>query len=184
MLTFLTTAIVKYKADINARDLNKNTPLMVAALEGREEVVSLLLNNDFGCDVNVKGVSGQSFLHIACQKGYVDFLKTAIVKYKADINAQDLNKNTPLMVAALEGREEVASLLLNNDFGCDVNVKGVSGQSFLHIACQKGYVDFLKTAIVKYKADINAQDLSWQLWRVERKWFLYCLIMTLGVMLM
>ena len=155
---FLKTAIVKYKADINAQDHKNNTPLIMAALEGREEVVSLLLNNDFGCDVNVKGVSGQSFLHIACQKGYVDFIKTAIVKCKADVNAQDLNKNTPLMVAALMGRKEVVSLLLNNDFGCDVNVKNYLGQSFLHIACQKGFVDFLKTAVVKYKADINAQD--------------------------
>ena len=87
-------------------------------------------------------------------------LKTAIVKCKADVNVQDLQEvNTPLLIAAaLEGRKEVVSLLLNNDFGCDVNVKGHLGQSFLHIACRKGYVDFIKTAIVKHKADVNVQD--------------------------
>ena len=135
-----------------------HTPLIAAALEGRKEVVSFLLNNDFGCDVNVKGDLGQSFLHIACQKGYVDFIKTAIVKHKADVNVQDLRGNTLLIAAALEGRKEVVSFLLNNDFGCDVNVKGHLDKSFLHIVCQKGYVDFLETAIVKHKADVNAGD--------------------------
>ena len=100
-------------------------------------MVSLLLNNDFGCDVNVKSVSGQSFLHIACQKGYVDFIKTAIVKYKADVNARDRNKNTPLHVAALHGNEPLIFALINT-FGCDINTRDYLGRSALHLACLSG----------------------------------------------
>ena len=113
----------------------------MAAWYGAEKVVSCLID-EFGCDIHNKTSLGQSLLHIACRRGHTHLVNTFIVKYKLDVNAQDLKSNTPLIVAALEGKEEVVSLLLNNDFGCDVNVKGDLGQSFLHIACQKGYVDF------------------------------------------
>ncbi len=53
-MSLVRTLVHEYKADINARDDNNDTPLNVAALAGKEEVV-LVLTKEFDCDVTVRG---------------------------------------------------------------------------------------------------------------------------------
>ena len=74
--------------NVNDRDNKNRTPLHVAALSGREEVV-LALITELSCDINVKGYLGQSLLHYACNGGNISLVKTLILKYKADINVRD-----------------------------------------------------------------------------------------------
>ena len=57
------TDILK-KIDVTPGVNEGNTPLHVAAMSGREDVV-LSLINEFGCDVNVTGHLGRSLLHSA-----------------------------------------------------------------------------------------------------------------------
>ena len=47
--------------------INNDTPLHVAALCGKDEVV-LTLINEFGCDTKVRGALGRSLLHNACME--------------------------------------------------------------------------------------------------------------------
>ena len=68
-------------------------------------------------------------LHYACLGDNISLVRTLISDHNADVNALDDN-DTPLHVAALCGKEEVA-LMLINEFGCDTNVKGALG-SILH----------------------------------------------------
>ena len=90
------TLILKHEADINARDEQKSTPLHLAVYCGKEEVVSLLIE-EFDCDISrVKGVVGRSLLHIACYGDNVNLVRTLILNHKADINARDDENNTPL----------------------------------------------------------------------------------------
>ena len=67
-------------------------------------------------------------LHSACQGGSVSLVQTLIREHKADANAQDDNNNTPLNLAAISGKADVA-LSLINEFGCDPNVRGQFGRS-------------------------------------------------------
>ena len=100
--------------------------------------------------------------------GSVNLVQTLIREYKADINACDDQNNTPLHLAAVCSKAEVA-LCLINEFGCDPNVKGQIGRSLLHCACEGGSVSLVQTLIREYKADINACDdetthhFMWQL---------------------
>ena len=68
-----------------------------------------------GCDINVKGGLGQSLLHLACN---VSLVQTLIQDHNANINVRDNQNNTPLHMAALGAKKEVALFLLN-EMGCD-----------------------------------------------------------------
>ena len=132
-----------YHADINARDDSDNTPLHVAALNGKEEV-ALSLINEFSCDINVRGGLGRSLLHEACRGGNISLVQSLICDYNADINARDDENDMPLHVAALSGDEKITSLLIDK-FGCDINIRGGNGYSLLHSACHNGHFNLTKT---------------------------------------
>ncbi len=156
-VSLVETLIREYKADIDDKDNgNNDTPLHMAALNGRREV-ALALINDFDCDSNVRGSLGRSLLHSACAGGNVSLVETLIREHKAYINSKDSQKSTPLHVAALNGRREVA-LALIKCFNCDVNVRGYLGRSLLHSACAGGNVSLVEALIQEYKADINDKD--------------------------
>ena len=55
------------------------------------------------------------------QGGSVSLVRTLIQKHNADTNAKNDKNNTPLHIAALNGKEEVA-LALINEFGCDTSI--------------------------------------------------------------
>ena len=54
------TLINDYSADRNVRDDDNNLPIHIAAFCGREEVVTLLIN-EFGCDVKDTGYKVDQF---------------------------------------------------------------------------------------------------------------------------
>ena len=146
--------IQEYKMGVNALDNDMNTPLHVAALAGKQEV-ALALIKEFCCDVNSKGFEGRSVLHSACIGGDVGLVRALVNECEADIYATDDNINTPLHVAALVCKQEVALALIIKEFGCDVNSKGFEGRSVLHCACIGGHVGLVKILIEECNADIH-----------------------------
>ena len=82
----------------------------------------------------VKDLDGQSLLHVACEQGNVNLVRTILHDGKADVTARDDKGNTPLHVAAMRGRKDVV-LSLIDEFGCDVNITGQLGRSLLHSSC-------------------------------------------------
>ena len=146
--------IREHDADVNVRDEVDDTPLHVAAVEGKIEVTSSLIS-EFGCDPNVRGKCDRSVLHNACEHGSVSFVRTLIQKHKADINARDHANNMPLHVAALNGKAEVA-LCLISEFSCDPNVKGDFGRSVLHSACEGGSISLVRSLLNEFGADLSA----------------------------
>ena len=144
------------KADLTIKDRTGDTPLALAAFNGHEDIVHVLLS-EFGCDPNAKGHFGRSLLHIACEQGSVSLVRALIREYAADIHARDIGNNTPLHTAASCGKEEVVSCLIS-EFGCDPNAIGQLGRSVLHVVCQRGDISLVRTLACKHKADLNVQD--------------------------
>ena len=93
---FVKTLLHKQPADITSQDDQQNTPLHVAALCGKEEMVLSLITK---CDFNAKGFLGRSLLHSACSGGNVSLVQKLILDYNADVNTLDDQGNTPLDVA-------------------------------------------------------------------------------------
>ena len=121
-------------ARAKVRGVWPETQLMRAAYEGNEPRVRELVAA--GAKPGLVSSYGESALHIASTFGHVRIAKLLLDgKYEgkgADINLQESNGWTPLVVACIHGREAVVRLLL--DRGADVTLRTSGGRTALSIA--------------------------------------------------
>jgi ankyrin repeat protein len=111
-------------ADVNARNEEGNTPLMLAAFDNENhEVIRALL--DAGADVNARDIKGFTPLIIAAQYNNPEVINT-LLEAGGEVNAKTEDGITPLMLAALDNENhEVIRVLL--DAGADVNARDIEG---------------------------------------------------------
>ncbi|XP_076268661.1 transient receptor potential cation channel subfamily A member 1-like [Rhynchophorus ferrugineus] len=158
--------LVAAGADINHQDNNKHTPLTLAAYFGHLEIVKELLGNKSPkVRVDVADVDGKTALSWACEFGHLEIIRLLIYKH-ADVNHQDEDKRTPLILAAANGHAEVVKELLsiglhkyNKSKKVRVDMSDDSGVTALMYACQRGYLDIVST-LISARADVNHQDNS------------------------
>ncbi|WDV08483.1 ankyrin repeat domain-containing protein [Lysinibacillus irui] len=80
----------------------------------------------------------------AAEKGDIEVLRK-VLEQKVDINAQDANKRTALMIATYNQDVEAAKLLI--EAGADVNIQdSMQNTPFLYAGAE-GYLDILKLTI-------------------------------------
>lgn len=77
------------------------------------------------------------------------------IKAGMDVNAQDEDGSSALMIASERGEREIAELLIKS--GTDVNMKNVDGYTALMYAAYKGNLQIAEL-LIKNKADVNARD--------------------------
>ena len=118
--------IASPKVNVEARNSKDESPLMIAALKGQQEVVKKLIGRD--ADVNKPGWAP---LHYAATGGQVAVMKLLLDNY-AFIDAQSPNGTTPLMMAAMYGSTEAVKLLI--DEGADLAMKNEQGMTALDFA--------------------------------------------------
>jgi ankyrin repeat protein len=128
--------LLAYKADVNAKDNDDETPLHWAA---NKDVAELLLANK--AEVNAKGSVGWTPLHAAVTNKHKDVAELLLAS-KADINSKDSDGNTPLHWAAFDGYKDVAELLLAHR--AEVNAKNNKGETPLHWAADRGFKDVVE----------------------------------------
>ena len=133
-------------ANPNARDMQRNnqdsseeiTPLHVAAVANRAEMVMLLCNR--GAEVNARDINGLTPLHYAVEAGNVDIVD-CLLERAADIEAvghvEGARGYTPLHVAAMEGHADVVELLLRR--GADYDAFTENGQLPEALAWENGH---------------------------------------------
>ncbi|KAF0684812.1 hypothetical protein As57867_023162, partial [Aphanomyces stellatus] len=155
VVTFL---LAQSGCDINAKDENRNTPLMLAAWKGRLEIVQLLLERPDIHDINLGGNLGRSALHESCMEGHESVVTFLLAQSGCDINANDGELSTPLMLAAWKGRLEIVQLLLERPDLHDINLGGNLGRSALHLACKEGHESVVTFLLAQSGCDINAKD--------------------------
>lgn len=115
--------------NVEARNAQDESPLMLAALRGYVDICSTLLSRD--ADVNKPGWTP---LHYAATGGHVDVIQLLLEKH-AYIDATSPNGSTPLMMAAMYGTVDSVRFLL--DAGADPSIKNDLGLSALDFA-QRG----------------------------------------------
>ncbi|EPQ05391.1 Ankyrin repeat domain-containing protein 27 [Myotis brandtii] len=120
---------------VNVTHQDGSSPLHVAALHGRVDLIPLLLKH--GANVAARNANQAVPLHLACQQGHFQ-----VVKYLLDSNAKpnkkDVSGNTPLMYACSSGHHEVAALLLQH--GASINASNNKGNTALHEAVIEKHV--------------------------------------------
>ncbi|XP_051017762.1 LOW QUALITY PROTEIN: ankyrin repeat domain-containing protein 27 [Acomys russatus] len=114
---------------VNATDQDGFSPLHMAALHGRTDLVPLLLKH--GAHSGARNTSQAVPLHLACQQGHFQVVK-CLLDANAKPNKKDLGGNTPLIYACSGGHHEVAALLLQR--GASINATNEKGNTALHEA--------------------------------------------------
>lgn len=130
------------KTDVNRLNAQGESPLMMAALNGRLEIASQLITRD--ADVNK---TGWAPLHYAATNGHLAMM-TLLLDHYAYIDAESPNGSTPLMMAALYGSPEGVKLLL--EAGADPllkNQKGLSAIDFARRASRNEAISLITEAI-------------------------------------
>ena len=130
------------KTDVSAVNGSDESPLMMAALKGEQEFVTLLLARDAAVNK-----TGWAPLHYAATSGQLTIMKQLLDK-SAFIDAQSPNGTTPLMMAASYGTPEAVKLLI--EAGADIgmrNQKGMSALDFAQRAERQNSVELLQTAL-------------------------------------
>jgi len=167
-------AAIAAGADVNAINRYGDTPTDIAAREGHDKIVKLLLAKD------AKIYDKNDMLRAAIRGGMLWLVKN-MLKKGANVNAADQYGQTPLYLAAFHGHTDVAKLLLAKDAnirdkskmlraasyggllwlvkdmlakGADVNTKRKYGGTPLSNAVDGGHADVIKL-LLAHGADVN-----------------------------
>ena len=104
-------------------------------------------------------------LHYAAEVGSIEAVQLLINEYASlrgsgevggFMNAKSLNGETALMLAASQGNEEVAELLITN--GADIDDSSSNGQTALDRAAEGGYQRIVEN-LIRHNADLQKSNL-------------------------
>ncbi|MBE3043181.1 ankyrin repeat domain-containing protein [Candidatus Bathyarchaeota archaeon] len=133
------------------RNDNGGTALHLAAMAGREEVMTLL--KSFGVDAEARDGYGRTPLHHATRNGHKDVVSLLVDNFKADKEASDRFRKRPLHLAAANGHEDTVELLVV-DLDVDKEARDSDQKTPLDYAVRKGHGDVVEL-LVNLGADIE-----------------------------
>lgn len=148
--------------DLNAINNMMQTPLHVATMANRPEMVELLLLS--GAKFDIQDRRGNTPLHIACQKGFtrvasviLDYLSKNQSSLRQYIEVTDFDGQTCLHSAASHNQKEIIELLVNS-YNIDLNFRDTrSGETIIHKAISLFDVGLLEF-ILKLGKHCNQAD--------------------------
>lgn len=112
--------------DVDALNDKGESPLMLAAIKGQQDIVNALLERDAAVNK-----TGWTPLHYATTSSQLTIMKQLLEQY-AFIDAQSPNGSTPLMMAAMYGSVEAVKLLISE--GADPLMKNEQGMTAVDFA--------------------------------------------------
>ncbi|KAK1139808.1 hypothetical protein N8T08_011127 [Aspergillus melleus] len=137
----------------DCRNKRGETPLAIAAADGAEHVVEMLLRTG-KVDVNSKDKHGQTPLMAAARIGHIRIVKHLLAIDGVDVDTRSESGDSPLMSAARHGHAEIVQLLLDIPT-VDPNHQPSFGDPALLIAVANGHVDVVEVLLASEKVDPN-----------------------------
>ncbi|XP_025892889.1 kinase D-interacting substrate of 220 kDa isoform X1 [Nothoprocta perdicaria] len=146
-------ALLEKCKDVDERNENGQTPLMLAAEQGNLEIVQELLKKGANC--NLEDADNWTALISASKEGHADIV-AELLNYNVNLEHRDLGGWTALMWAAYKGRTEVAELLLEK--GANPNITGLQYSVYPIIwAAGRGHSDIVHL-LLQHGAKVNCSD--------------------------
>jgi ankyrin repeat protein len=143
-------------ADADIQDEKGWTPLHLAAMDAREDIAKMLINE--GAEVNARGTSyGFTPLDLSVTPSDQSLpLIELLLDAGADVNAEGpFGGWTPLHKAANLRNLRAAQLLLNR--GANANARDERGETPLHLAAVTGEVGMVKLLLIR-GAEVNRKQ--------------------------
>ena len=156
---------LKEGVPVNERDVAGSTALHMACWKGHLPVVLVL--REAGGNPDLRDHHGNSALHIAAREGHRVIVELLVkertqgkhwVDQAACMNITNFLGQTPLYVAILHGRSEVASHLLSNSG--EVTTFANDDSTLVHAAAASGATDLLARLLRDYRLDSQARTAS------------------------
>lgn len=152
----LIKVLVEYGGDIDAKDPNGVTPVLIAFNNKQTSVVRYLLEQRPNVEV-VDVINGLTPFHIACREGYQAIAESLLFDHGAkNFETKDSNGLSPLHYLSRKGWVKVSRQILN------LGASPTNDQyqyTPLHIAILHGHLK-LGTLLVQLGASVNATDAS------------------------
>ena len=104
-----TRAMVASGVPVDSLNHDNDTPFVLAVRKNREAIARVLV--ELGADVNHRNRAKRSALHEAALNGALQMVRLCLT-YRARLDLQDVNGNTPLHLAAARSHMDVAELLI------------------------------------------------------------------------
>jgi len=182
----LARELIANGADLEEKNSNMDTPIMIAALLGYTELVRFFLEAGAktvytkrnalvnaarrGCsdtvEILVDHCPFEDAIITAVDRGCFSVTKT-LIEAGADLEIRDEEGNTPFLIAARRGEIEICKLLLHidprphtsdmNEIVPSAHVTNNNGETALMLASKNGYAD-LVTFLLKIGLDRTAKD--------------------------
>ncbi|KAL2838471.1 ankyrin repeat-containing domain protein [Aspergillus pseudoustus] len=127
---------------LNCIDLDRRTPLMLAVIAERADVVRVILGRD-DAGINARDFSGKAALHHAVTLKDSSITEMLLAYNGIDVNRPDRSGRTPLHTA--NGSRVMRLLFAHSDV--DVCRLNRNGSSALLYAAEKGYEDVVQAPL-------------------------------------
>ena len=147
--------LVVQGADVNEKAVRDETPLIIAALAGKGEIVNYLLQR--GADIDARSASGLTALHAAAYAGQTEIVSLLVAKGALVNDASNRFRTTPLHMASEENHIDTVSALLGH--GADVTAVEINGYNATSQAGWREHWDVLKLLLANGAA-CQAVDIA------------------------
>lgn len=104
--------ILRHRQDLNVADANGCSPIIIAAQYNQSNAVVFLLQS--GADLSLRDNNGDTALHWAAYKGYVELIGLLAHRMPQEINSPDIFGQSPLHLAALRGNDDCVEFLVES----------------------------------------------------------------------
>ncbi len=141
--------LIAHGADVNAQDINGDTPLHYYPNNTR--ACRLLIES--GADIDIQNNNERTPLHRAVEMRSIDTIRL-LIEHGADVHAQDINGDTPL-----HNPMSLAACQLLIAYGADVNAENNNERTPLHIAVEMESIDTIRL-LIAHGANVHAQDIN------------------------
>ena len=150
--------LLRHGVDVNIRNSENDTPLLLASWQGHRDVVQYLLNH--GADLDLRNKWLELPLTLAAYYGHVDVVRL-LLEHNADVNSQDEDGYTPLHDTMrndrfIADRSQIVRLLLKN--GANANARNKYLKTPLHLVSQRSDLLDILRIILEHGADLDAED--------------------------
>lgn len=130
-------SIIQKGEDVDCKTNDGYTALHLAVESGQADIVEALLG--YGASVQVKTEhSGETPLHIAARVDGGRPCTELLLKSGAEVNALQLELETPLHLAARHGHLDTVTALL--DEGASLELQNELGENSLHVTVKRGHL--------------------------------------------